>query len=88
MNDMHNLYPTAKTIKEIKERLKRDGYEGLCCPDAECGCDFDDFNACGEGFGECYPAYRHETEVRWVEYIMSTEKDLTKEEVNSMAERV
>lgn len=45
-------------IDIIKQHLIDSGFDGLCNPDIECGCDLDDFQPCGEDFSQCRPAYK------------------------------
>ncbi|MCJ7796843.1 MAG: hypothetical protein MUQ56_08770 [Thermoleophilia bacterium] len=42
----------------LVERFRADGYEGLSCPDAACGCDLDDIAPCGCDPLDCVPAYK------------------------------
>ena len=37
----------------MKKWLKENGYDGLCLPDEECGCTFEDFMPCGEPSPRC-----------------------------------
>ena len=47
------------TVKEIIEKYLRDnGYDGLCCPDEECGCHVDDLIPCCDPCEECMPGYK------------------------------
>ena len=47
------------TVEEIiKEHLKDNGYDGLYCPDAECGCTLEDLRPCCEDISLCRPGYR------------------------------
>ena len=46
-------------IEIVAEFLRTHGYDGLCNPDAECGCGLDDFVPCGAVIVDCLPAYRH-----------------------------
>jgi len=47
------------TVKEIVEEwLKEHGYDGLCNPDAECGCALDDLIPCEGACDLCQPAYK------------------------------
>jgi hypothetical protein len=47
------------TILEIvREYLKANGYDGLCNPDAECGCVLDDLMPCSEPGMECQAGHR------------------------------
>jgi len=48
-------------IKQIvEERLRRDGYDGLC--NVDCGCKLSDLMSCGCPFLDCRPGYiRHGT---------------------------
>lgn len=47
------------SVKEmVREFLDANGYDGLCNPDAECGCMKDDLFICGYGqAGSCVCAY-------------------------------
>lgn len=48
----------TKDCKEIiKDYLIANGYDGLVCIEGECGCELDDFNACGEDLCGCQPSY-------------------------------
>ena len=52
------------TVGEIvKQWLEDHGCDGLCDPDAECGCGIDDLNPCGGLCDDCIPARRVEGEV-------------------------
>ena len=52
------------TVGEIvKQWLEEHGSDGLCDPDAECGCGIDDLNPCGGLCDDCIPARRVEGEV-------------------------
>lgn len=50
-----NEAPTAKEI--VEDYLRVNGYDGLCDPDAGCGCGLDDLCPCGVEIGGCVPAY-------------------------------
>jgi len=42
----------------VKQWLKQHGYSGLCFPDMNCGCGFDDFMPCDNpDLNECIPCY-------------------------------
>ena len=46
------------TIKEVVEKhLKDNGFDGLVCPELECGCGLDDLFPCDIWSNECVPAY-------------------------------
>lgn len=58
MKPMNNNL-TVRTI--LAEWLKANGYDGLCNPWAECGCEVDDLMPCGgEGCDGCVAGYRIE----------------------------
>ena len=38
--------------------LEENEYDGLLCPEGECGCDNDDLFPCGESALDCIPAYK------------------------------
>ena len=44
----------------VREYLKKNGFDGLYCPEYPCGCGLDDFQPCGEDFAECVGAYKTE----------------------------
>jgi len=44
----------------IIEYLNNNKYEGLCCPEKDCGCGLDDLAPCEENIMKCYPAYKCE----------------------------
>lgn len=46
----------VKTI--LVKFLTDNGYDGLCNPDAECGCGIDDLAPCGSSFLGCKAAYK------------------------------
>lgn len=47
------------TVKEIIIKyLKENGYDGLCSPEFECGCEIDDFYPCDALNGECEAGYK------------------------------
>ena len=51
-------------VREIvKQWLEEHGCDGLCDPDAECGCGIDDLNPCGGVCDDCIPARRIEGKV-------------------------
>ena len=57
------------TIKKIvEERLRKDGFDGLCCDG--CGCRVDDLMPCGEPVMACRPGHiRHgnfESGTNWI----------------------
>jgi len=45
----------------IEEWLTDNGYDGLCNPDEECGCSFDDFMPCSEPSMECQAGNKRKT---------------------------
>ena len=47
-------------VKEIIiKHLKDNGFDGLCNPEAPCGCGIDDLAPCGDlDFIDCQPAYK------------------------------
>lgn len=47
-----------KAIEIISGFLKMNGYDGLCNPDRECGCEIGDLAPCSEYFAACEPAYK------------------------------
>jgi len=53
---------TVKDIigDSIKQWLFNNGYDGLACPDLDCGCDLSDFQPCDEMQMDCEPAYKRE----------------------------
>jgi len=53
----------APDLREyLAERLRDDGYGGLCNRDGECGCGVEDLQPCGDAFRDCALAYRWECE--------------------------
>ena len=60
------------TVKEIIIAYCKEHYpeaDGICFPQIECGCGFDDFEPCGNSCEYCVPAkYNEETEI-WEEII-------------------
>lgn len=45
----------------LRNALRAAGYDGLCEPDCECGCELDDLiPCCGAWWGDCLPAYRRD----------------------------
>lgn len=56
---MAEISKDGTSVKEmVREFLDANGYDGLCNPDAECGCPKDDLFLCGEGqAGSCVCAY-------------------------------
>jgi len=47
-------------VNEIIESwLKKRGYDGLCYPEEECGCQIGDLMPCDSYCGECQPGYLH-----------------------------
>ena len=47
------------TCKEIiQQYLEKKGYDGLCNPYAECGCDKDNLFLCDSDFQDCQCAYK------------------------------
>jgi len=64
-----NEQKSPRNVGEIlKAYLRENGYDGLCNPNIECECDFDDFAPCTDNpmYGgistECQPAHRREVE--------------------------
>ncbi len=52
--------------KEIIDTwLVENGYDGLACPELECGCGIDDFMPCDCNDDSCEPAYYHEDRNGW-----------------------
>jgi hypothetical protein len=45
-------------LEIIKKHLKDNGFDGLCNPDAGCGCHTDDLICCSEDFSDCNPGYK------------------------------
>ena len=44
-------------VKDIlKKWLSEKGFDGLCNPEAECGCGLEDLIPCGEACDDCEPA--------------------------------
>lgn len=48
-------------IEMAKHYLQTRGYEGLCYPDFDCGCDIDDLAPCCEMTERCQAAWRTES---------------------------
>lgn len=42
----------------LDEELKKDGYDGLYCPEGNCACELGDLHPCGEYTEECKPGYK------------------------------
>lgn len=57
---MPEMSKDGTSVKEmVLGFLKANGYDGLCNPDAECGCSKDDLFACGNyQYGDCVCAYK------------------------------
>jgi hypothetical protein len=50
-------------LREIVESyLKANGYDGLCEPGSECGCELADLIPCGVNADLCVPGYKHQNE--------------------------
>lgn len=47
-----------KVIEIVREHLRAGGFDGLVQVDAECGCELDDLQPCGECFASCEPGFR------------------------------
>jgi hypothetical protein len=45
-------------IKIVKEYLSSNGYDGLCEPDYECGCELKDLMPCGQPYPGCMAGYK------------------------------
>jgi hypothetical protein len=45
-------------IEIISEHLRKNGFDGLYQPDAECACLLGALQPCCESFDECRPGYR------------------------------
>jgi len=62
----------APTIKEmIREYLEKNGYDGLSCPWAECGCEINDLMPCdGPEKDECFAGHRVEDPTGEVDYLI------------------
>jgi hypothetical protein len=68
----------SKTVIQIvREHLVAGGFDGLCLPDAECGCLLTDFHPCGESFGQCVPGYKRDDPDSPGDWLVCTEKELT-----------
>lgn len=63
--------------KIVVDYLKANGYDGLYCYDAECGCVLDDLAPCCDYICACEPAYNHETNPT-KPFRMSTRKPRSK----------
>ena len=50
-------------VKPLRDQLEKDGYDGLCYPELECGCGLNDLVPCGELNENCQPAYKHADEL-------------------------
>ena len=62
------------TEEIIKEHLENNKFDGLCCPDIECGCGMNDLFACSEYFGECEPGYQIKDESGEYDFLITTQK--------------
>ncbi|MEW6186710.1 MAG: hypothetical protein AB1585_13325 [Thermodesulfobacteriota bacterium] len=60
------------SIQEIvREYLEKNGYDGLACPWAECGCKLSDLMPCGEpDKDECFAAHKTDDPEGEVEWLM------------------
>lgn len=54
--------PDITAVKIVEDYLKSHGYDGLCCPDAGCGCRLGDLAPCCDGMDNCTPGYLIECE--------------------------
>lgn len=63
------------TVKEIiKEYLTKNGFDGLCSPEHECGCNIEDLVCCYGYCLDCEPAYEIEDKTGESSYIMTSKK--------------
>lgn len=50
--------------KYVAEKLRADGFGGLCCADEVCGCELDDLMVCDSPSPlNCRPGYKHECDL-------------------------
>ena len=68
---------TVKTI--VSDWLKANGYDGLACPKAECGCEIRDLFPCDCSPDTCQPAYRIANPTGESDWIMCTNKQASPE---------
>jgi hypothetical protein len=54
-------------IDIIEDWLREHGYDGLCDPDAECGCSIDHVCPCCENCINCQPGYLHRNGLIYLE---------------------
>jgi len=67
----------STVIEIVKAHLVANGFDGLVCGAAECGCELADLAPCCENISECKPAYRHDDpDGEPGDWIMSTSKTL------------
>lgn len=63
-----------KVIDILKEYLQENGYDGLCNPEAECGCLIDDLCPCNSYMLECVPGYKKFVDDN--DYIITNNKEV------------
>lgn len=44
-------------IDLLKKSLASRGFTGVRSPNGDCGCNFDNFLGCGDGYNRCEPGY-------------------------------
>jgi len=49
---------TKATENRMRVQLQAQGFDGLCDPQEECGCGWDDFAPCSGACAWCLPAHR------------------------------
>jgi hypothetical protein len=54
-------------IEILESWLKERGYDGLCYPEEECGCQIGDLMPCSSYCGHCQPGYLHKGGLMYLE---------------------
>lgn len=68
-----------KTAKEVLIKyLKRNGYDGLCNPEAKCGCSLNNLVACSSSCEECRPGYGNYHKGEFIVSINKPRKPINK----------
>ena len=64
-----------KAIDIVKKYLKENGYDGLCHPDYECGCDIKDLAPCDSCFADCLVGHKKEDTTGEYDYLIVPKKE-------------
>jgi hypothetical protein len=68
-----------KVIEIVRSHLIANGFDGLVCTDAECGCLCDDLAPCCSDMSQCEPGYRGADESGQSDWAIYTTKGRAQE---------